>query len=125
MINKVYESIKKDIKENYKLYIVFVLVLASFFIKFDYNVYTPGGLIELTDRIEVENAYESKGSFNMTYVSAKKGIIPVILLSYIIPSWDLVSLEESRIETESEDEIIKRNKIYLEETSYDAIISAF
>lgn len=30
-----------------------------------------------------------------------------------------------RIEDESEDEIIERNKIYLKETSYDAIIAAF
>ena len=125
MLNKLYEYIKKDIKQNYKGYIIFFLIVPWLFIKFDCNIYAPGGLIDLADRIEIDTNNKIDGSFNMTYVSAKKGILPAILLSYIIPSWDLVSLDESRIEEENEDEIIKRNQIYLKETSYDAIIAAF
>lgn len=125
MLNKLYEYIKKDIKQNYKGYIIFLLIVPWLFITFDYNIYAPGGLIDIADRIEIDTNNKIDGSFNMTYVSAKKGILPVILLSYIIPSWDLVSLDESRIEEENEDEIIKRNQIYLKETSYDAIIAAF
>lgn len=125
MFNKIYEYIKKDIKENYKSYLLFIIIVPWFFISFDYNIYTPGGLISLNDRIEVENDYKTKGSFNLTYVSAKKGTIPIILLSYIVPSWDLVNLDNMRIEDEDESDIIKRNKIFLEETSYDAVISAF
>lgn len=125
MLNKLYEYIKKDIKQNYKGYIIFLLIVPWLFITFDYNIYAPGGLIDLADRIEIDTNNKIDGSFNMTYVSAKKGILPAILLSYIIPSWDLVSLDESRIEEENEDEIIKRNQIYLKETSYDAIIAAF
>lgn len=125
MLNKLYEYIKKDIKQNYKGYIIFLLIVPWLFITFDYNIYAPGGLIDLGDRIEIDTNNKIDGSFNMTYVSAKKGILPAILLSYIIPSWDLVSLDESRIEEENEDEIIKRNQIYLKETSYDAIIAAF
>lgn len=125
MLNKLYEYIKKDIKQNYKGYIIFLLIVPWLFITFDYNIYAPGGLIDLSDRIEIDTNNKIDGSFNMTYVSAKKGILPAILLSYIIPSWDLVSLDESRIEEENEEEIIKRNQIYLKETSYDAIIAAF
>lgn len=125
MLNKLYEYIKKDIKQNYKGYIIFLLIVPWLFITFDYNIYAPGGLIDLGDRIEIDTNNKIDGSFNMTYVSAKKGILPAILLSYIIPSWDLVSLDESRIEEENVDEIIKRNQIYLKETSYDAIIAAF
>lgn len=125
MLNKLYEYIKKDIKQNYKGYIIFLLIVPWLFITFDYNIYAPGGLIDLGDRIEIDTNNKIDGSFNMTYVSAKKGILPAILLSYIIPSWDLVSLDESRIEEENEDEIIKRNQIYLKETSHDAIIAAF
>ena len=46
------------------------------------------------------------GSFNLTYVMARNGNIPYILLSYIIPSWDLISLDNMRIDDESEEEII-------------------
>lgn len=34
----------------------------------------------------------------------------MILLSYIIPSWDLVSIDDSRIENEDYDEILKEVK---------------
>lgn len=85
----------------------------------------PGGLIDLTTRIEVTPKEESKGSFNLTYVSALKGTLPNILLSYIMPNWDLESIDNSRIENESEKDITTRNKIYLKQTSYDAIIAAF
>jgi len=122
---RILKYIINDIKKYYKTYIVYILVLSTFFIELDYYIYSPGGLISLNDRIIVDNGYESEGSFNLTYVSSKKGILPIVLLSYIIPSWDLEPIEESRIENESTDEIIKRNQIYLKETSYDAIISAF
>lgn len=121
MINK----IKKDIKRNYIIYIFFIIILLCTFIKLNYEIYSPGSLEDLTDRIKVEDPYESKGSFNLTYVSSRSGTITNILLSYIIPSWDLISLDESRVEDESEKEIIERNKIYLKETSYNAIIAAF
>lgn len=125
MIKKIFKYIKNEIKRNYKFYIILLLIIPWFYIKFDYSIYTPGGLVSLDDRIIVDNANEYKGSFNLTYVTSRNGIAPLILLSYIIPSWDLVSLDESRIETESEEEIIERNKIYLKDTSYDAIIAAF
>ena len=125
MINKFFKYILKDIKTNYKFYIALLVIFLLFTVKFDYYIYSPGGLVELTDRIEVENSYDSKGTFNLTYVMARDGNIPNIILSYLIPSWDLVSLNNMRIDEESEKEILERDKIYLKETSYDAIIAAF
>ena len=125
MTNKFYVRIKNFIKENYKFLIFYVILLMLFTISLDYEVYTPGGLSNLEKRIEVEDGYDTKGSFNLTYVSAKKGTIPFILLSYIIPSWDLVSLDESRIENEDYDEILTRGKIDLESVNENAILVAF
>ena len=48
-----------------------------------------------------------------------------MLLSLIIPNWDIESLNNMRVEDESEKEIENRDKIYLKDTSYDAIIAAF
>lgn len=125
VINKVLKYIKNDIRCNYKAYIIFLLIVPWFFIRFNYYIYSPGSLIDLDGRIKVSDEYKSSGSFNLTYVSAKNGTLPIILLSYIIPNWDLVSIDKSRIEDENADEIVLRNKIYLKETSYDAVISAF
>lgn len=124
-MTKLFKYIKNDIKTYWKNYLVFFLILPWLFISFDCNIYTPGSLVDLTDRIEVENSYESKGSFNLTYVSARRGTLPNIILSKFFKSWDIVGNSDMRIEDESEDEIIERNKIYLKETSYDAIIAAF
>ena len=125
MIKKIINYLKEDIKENYVHYIILLFFILLITIKFDYYVYSPGSLVDLTDRIEVENSNKSEGSFNLTYVTARNGIIPNILLSHIIPSWDLVELDKQRIENESENEIVERDKVYLKETSYDAIIAAF
>lgn len=119
------KRIINDIKVNFKWYLICVILLVITFVRLDYYVISPGGLIDLTDRINVENAYKADGSFNMTYVSSREGTILNVLLSYIIPSWDLESVSESRIEEETTSEIENRNKIYLRETSYDAIIAAF
>jgi len=125
MTNKIYEKTKKFIKENYKFLIAYIIVLLLFTVSLDYEIYTPGGLSNLNKRIEVEDGYSSEGSFNLTYVSAKKGTIPFILLSYIIPTWDLVSLDETRIETEGYEEILARGKIDLESVNENAIAVAF
>lgn len=125
MIKKILNYFKEELKTNYKFYIVYVVLLSLLFINFNYYVYSPGGLEDLTDRIEVSDSYDSKGSFNLTYVTSRAGKIYNILLSYILPSWDLVSVKDSQIENESTSEVVERNQIYLRQTSYDAIISAF
>lgn len=119
------KKIKNEIKNNYKYYLILIFLLIIFNINFDYYVYSPGSLINLNNRINIENKYESKGSFNLTYVSARKSNIMGILLSYILPSWDLEKISESRIDNESRKDIELRNQILLKQTSYDAIISAF
>lgn len=125
MIRKILNYFKEELKTNYKFYIVYVVLLSLLFINFNYYVYSPGGLEDLTDRIEVSDSYDSKGSFNLTYVTSRAGNIYNILLSYILPSWDLVSVKDSQIENESTSEVVERNQIYLRQTSYDAIIAAF
>lgn len=124
-MTKLFKYIKKDIKTYWKNYLAFILIVPCLFISFDCNIYSPGSLVDLTDRIEVDSSYESKGSFNLTYVTARKGTLPNIVLSKFFKNWDIVGNEENRIEDESESEIVERNKIYLKETSYDAIIAAF
>lgn len=124
-MTKLFKYIKKDIKTYWKNYLAFILIIPWLFISFDCNIYSPGSLVDLTDRIEVDSSYESKGSFNLTYVTARKGTLPNIILSKFFKNWDIVGNEENRIEDESESEIVERNKIYLKETSYDAIIAAF
>lgn len=125
MHKKVFKKMRDDIKEHYVLYIVYALFLFIALFRLNYYIYSPGELIDLSDRIIVENSYEQKGSFNLTYVTSRNATILTYLLSYVIPNWDLESIDEVRVENESETDILNRGKIYLKETSYDAIIAAF
>ena len=88
MFNKLYDGIKSFIVENYKFLIIWGIIIFLFFYEFPYVIYTPGGIVNLEKRISVDDAYESDGSLNMSYVSLVKGTAPMILLSYIIPNWD-------------------------------------
>lgn len=121
---KFYESIKEFIKRNYKLLVIYIVLLCLFTIPLDYEIYTPGGLINLEKRLDVIG-YHEKGNFNLTYVGAKKGIIPLLLLSYIMPNWDIVSVDEMRIGEEDYAEIMKRGQIDLNSINQNAILVAF
>ena len=125
MFTKIYEKIKEFIKENYKGLIAIVVVFLLFMIEFPYSIYTPGGAVDLNKRISVSDGYEAEGSFNMAYVSMVRGSIPFLLLSYIIPDWDIVSSDEITIEGENMEEMLEREKLYMQESMDAAIINAY
>ena len=125
MFTKIYEKIKQFIKENYKELIVLLVVVLLFTIRLPYSIYTPGGAVNLNDRIAVEDGYEAEGSFNMAYVSMVRGSIPFLLISYVIPDWDIVPAEEITAEGENMDEMLEREKLYMQESMDAAIINAY
>ena len=54
MLNKIYEKIKRFILENYKFMIILIVLVFTFTYEFPYVVYTPGGIVNLEKRIDVE-----------------------------------------------------------------------
>lgn len=94
MFNKIYDKVKKFIKENYLslLFIIFLLIIN--FVKVPYIIYKPGGSINLNDRIDVDNNYNISGKYSMNYVTVVKGSLLTTGLSFIIPDWDLKSEKE-------------------------------
>lgn len=125
MFTKIYGKIKEFIKENYKGILVLIIIYLVFTIELPYSIYTPGGAVNLNERIEVENGEEVKGSFNMSYVSMVKGSIPFVLISKIIPDWDLVKKEDITIEGEDMNDMMERERLYLQESINNATINAY
>ncbi len=125
MLNKMYEKAKKFIKENYIFLIVLVSIILMFTIELPYVVYSPGGSINLEGRIEIKDATESEGSYNMAYVRMFKGNIPFILASFVMPNWDLVKSSTITYENETIDEMLETDRYYLEEAINNATISAY
>ena len=122
MFTKIYEKIKEFIKENYKGLIAIIIVILLFTIELPYSIYTP---VNLNKRINVEDGYEVEGSFNMAYVSMVRGSIPFLLISYIIPDWDVVAADEITAEGEDLDEMLLREKLSMQESMDAAIINAY
>lgn len=125
MINKIYVGIKDFMKDNYKSLIALIVIFLLFMIELPYSIYTPGGAVDLNERIMVEDGSSSTGSFNMAYVSMVKGSTPFLLLSYIIPDWDIVKKDNITIEGENMDDMLAREKLYMQESIDAAIINAY
>ena len=124
-IKKVFNYVINDIKTNYIFYIILFVIFLISVVRLDYYIFSPGSLTPLEDRIIIDNSYKEEGSFNLTYVASRDGTILNLLMSFIIPNWDIVDSSELRADGESSKNATKRGQISLEQTSYDAIIAAF
>lgn len=113
------------IKENlfYIVFIILIFVISS--VKLPYYIMAPGGVINMNNRIELENKYETKGTLDLLYVSEYDATIASTLLSFILKDWDLNKIEEMQVNNESLKEIEIRNKVMLENSRQNAIIVAY
>ena len=128
MTDKLYEKIKQYIKNNLSFLIFLTILLVSFNIETNYSIYKPGGSINITKRIHVENVNndQAKGSFNMAYVGMVKGKLPFYLIAKIVPSWELVKNEDITYnDSETIQDSMKRDKLYYEESINSATYLAY
>ena len=125
MFIKVYEKVVNYIKREYKFLILLALIIFIGLFKLPYNLYIGGGIIDIADRLEIENEYHEKGSFNMAYVKSTRATIPMYLLSYVF-NWERESIESVKLdENDNAKDMWKREKIYLDEANNNAVISAY
>ena len=125
MINKIYEKIMKFIKEEYLFIIIMGIILFLGLFRLPYNIYVGGGIINLDDRVIVENSNNISGSLNICYVKSLRGTIPSYLLSYIF-DWERESINDVKVdENDNAKDMWKREELYLEEANSSAIISAY
>lgn len=125
MFNKLYDEIKKIICENYKFFIVMIVIVLLATIRLPYYVNTPGGIIDISSKIEVDGGYPVEGSFNMAYVSELKGTIPVLLIASLRSDWDIIKQEEVVLENETIRDVSFRDHLMLEEANDNALILAY
>lgn len=125
MFSKLYSKIKQYIiKEKYFfLFIIAFLVFAN--IPLPYAIYATGGTIDLDSKIILKTIKEEKGSMNLTYVSQFQGDGLTVLLSFIIPNWDLVSNKEITYEDLTIEETEDIDKLMYEEAIQNAIFVAY
>ena len=103
-------KIKEFIKREYKFLILLAFVVAVFYIKLPYYISAPGGIINVTNRVEMEGYEKEEGSLNMLYVSEYKAT-PVSYIWAKLFGYDITPNENKQISNESINEIEKRSKI--------------
>lgn len=125
MFTKLYEKTKQILRENYKELIFIFLFTALFTIKLPFYINAPGGLMDVTDRVIIEDSYEVEGSLNMAYVTEIKATIPTLIVSLFNKDWDVLKEEELTYENETVEDMYYRDHLLLEESINNAIIVGF
>lgn len=97
MNNKLYDKFKKFIKENILSFLITFTIALILFLPLPYYINTPKGIMNVSDKISVSDAYLSKGSFNLAYVNQIECNVTTWLYSLINKDWDLVKKEEPKI----------------------------
>lgn len=87
-MKRIISFIIDTIKEEYKFIIFLILLFIIFEFPLNYYIIVGGGTSDVSSRIKVEDKYESKGSFSISFVEELKGTVVTYLLSYVIPSWE-------------------------------------
>ncbi len=124
-MKKIINKIIEFIKDEYKFIILCVVIAFVMLFKLPYNLYTGGGILDINDKVEVENANKSVGTLNMAYIKQVRATIPTYLLSYIF-NWDREKIEDTLVdENDTPEDLWKRERLYMEEANTSALISAF
>ena len=115
---------KNIFKENYKFIIILILLLLCFTIHFPYYIDAPGGISDVSSKIEIDG-YESNGSFNLAYVREYRATIPTLLISLFNKDWNIYKEEEMLLENETDESYLSRDKILMQESISNAINVAY
>ncbi len=114
------------IKEEYKFLLFLILLYFILQVPLNYYIITGGGTSDISSRIEVKDAYKSKGSLNISYVTELPGTVMTYLLSYIIPTWERENANLYKYsKEESTADISFRNDLDLKTASSQATYWAY
>ena len=117
---------KKFLKDNISFIIIVMVIVTLSYVKLPYYIDTPGGIINISDRISIDDEEVSvNGSLNMLYVSEYVATVPTYLLSFVVKDWDRESIKESQVSNESSEEIYKRGRIMLDNSLDNAMYVAY
>ena len=126
MLNKVYLRIKKFMKDYYKTIIFLIICYFVFTFPLPYYIYAGGGTININDRVVVDGSTDGSGSLNFAYVRELEGNVASFILGNIIPGYDIEKQEDVELnEEETSEDIMFRNRIYLENANQTAIMLAY
>lgn len=78
-------------KRNIKYIIIYIVLIILLLIEFPYYIEAPGGTIDISNRINIENSYKSSGTLNLSYVSEYKATIITLIISLFNSDYKVLS----------------------------------
>ena len=114
---------KKNIIKYLKIAIIIFIIYLLLFLELPFYIKKGGGLIDISERIEIEESNIINGSYNMAYVSELKATIPIYLVALMNKNWEIEKKEKTIIENETNAEL--RGEIALKEANDTALIVAY
>ncbi|MCI8545225.1 MAG: PDZ domain-containing protein [Bacilli bacterium] len=125
MFTKVYDKVKQFLSNEWKFFLLIVVISFITMFEFPYYIDTPGGLLDVSDRIEIKDSYSSKGSFNLAYVSELKATIPTLFIAWLHPDWDILKEEDVLYDNETMKDLMLRDQLLLQEAVGNATIVGY
>lgn len=125
MFTKLYETIKKYIKNEYKFLITLIIILTLLTIKLPYYIDMPGGVIDITNRITIDKKNNLSGTMNFAYVSETRATLPTYIMAKINKDWDIIDIKKIVLENETEEEAKLRDQLALKEAMSNALYAGF
>ena len=124
MLSKLYEKFKKFLRDNYLYLIILFSTYLILTFPVPYIVEAPGGIIDITKKIDVDTNLETEGSYNLAYVTEYQGTVFTAILSFVIPDWDLEKVATNDV-NENQEATYLRDHLMLEEANQTAILYAY
>ncbi|MFA5603483.1 MAG: S16 family serine protease [Bacilli bacterium] len=125
MLNKIYEQILKIVKNNYVFFIGLLIGFALMTIKLPYYINAPGGVSDISEKLEIKGYTIKPDSFNLAYVYEFRATLPSFLYSYINQNWELIPKEKIVLPNENRKEVKFRDQMMLKESLQNAIIVGY
>ena len=119
-----WKNLKLVIRKNYIIIFILSLVLGMELYELDYSVYSPGGLINVDERLS-NHPYTSEGSFNMTYVTYRKGSIMNLIIAKFLPTFDIIDNEDITLSNEDINDVMIRDEIQIRSAISNATYMAY
>ena len=125
MLNKIYEKVLQYIKEEYKFLLIILTLFITMTYKLPFYIDTPGGIIDISKRIKIDEKNKLEGTMNFAYVSEMNATIPTYIIAKINKNWDIIKKEEVVLENETEEEVRFRDTLDLKEALSNALYVGF
>ena len=108
-------------KRNIKYIIIYIVLIILLLIEFPYYIEAPGGTIDISNRINIENSYKSSGTLNLSYVSEYKATIITLIIFLFNSDYKVLSKNDVIPDNINIKDYEYRDSIMLKEAYSNAI----